>query len=78
MDYKTNAFPIVKGQINLTSGTHQATGALNELVMYCVADGDLTVAWQDNTTDTLSCVVGNAFKLYCKSVTIASGTFHKA
>ena len=72
-NYKLNAFPLGKGMVNLTTGTY------GEGIFYCIEDGDLTITWEDASTDTISCVAGNAFEVHtATSVVITSGTFHKA
>ena len=74
MDYKSNAFPVGKGKVNLTTGTFGGG------VFLCVVDGDLLVTWADDTTDTLSLTAGDAINAVrtAKTVGIVSGTFHIA
>lgn len=75
MSYKDNAFPLTQDGVNLTSGTFTDT---RENIFLCVADGVLTVTWQDNTTSAISCLEGGAFTVEsAKQIVITSGTFHK-
>ena len=75
MSFKENAFPIKPGMTNLTSGTR--TGSKT---YWCVADGTLTVIWDDASTDDIVLIVGDAvnFNDRLTSVEIASGKFHVA
>ena len=73
MSYKENSFPLIKGQVNLTTGVHSSC------CMVCVAPGDLSVQWVEGGTDTISAVAGDAYNLLnVVGITIVSGTFHKA
>ena len=39
----------------------------------------LDVTWDDDSTDVISCLSGNAFNIKgCKTVEITAGTFHLA
>ena len=72
--YKSNAFTLLKGGVNLTSGTFSAGS-----IFLCTEDGDLTVTWSDGTTSVISCVVGDAFRTNkedARSMAVTSGTFH--
>jgi len=74
MTYRGNSFPLVKGQVNLTSGTYGAS------VYLCVVDGSFSVTWSDGTSDIINCTQGEAFNLTngVSGVTITAGTFHRA
>ncbi len=73
MSYKENSFPLVKGNTNLTSGVY------GQGTYLCVDDGALDVVWEDGTPETISTVAGDAFSFpRVQSVTVLSGTFHKA
>lgn len=76
--YKANAFPLVKGNLNLTSGTYTSGGTF-----LCVDDGQLTITWEDGTSTELLTTSGSAYayvkgKSEIQSITINSGTFHRA
>lgn len=67
------AFPLLQGTVNLTSGTYIAT------VARCVAAGNLTITWQDGTTAVIACVAGDYYSIPAgPSCTVSSGTFHLA
>ena len=72
MDYKSNAFPLKKGQVNLTSGTYGGG------VYLAVKDGSLTVTWDDATTSVITVEAGLAVQAVfgVTSVAITTGTFH--
>lgn len=74
MTYRGNSFPLVKGQVNLTSGTYGAG------IYLCTVDGSISVTWSDSTSDTITCTKGEAFNLLSgvTDVTITDGTFHRA
>jgi len=72
--YKDNALPLEEGKVNLTSGTIEGGG-----VFVCISEGELTVTWNTDNTDTLNCLAGDAINLRnSKSVQIVSGKFHRA
>ena len=77
MSFKDNAFPIMKGNINLTSGT-KTGGDLG--VFWCSVAGSLTITWEDATTTVLALAVGDAVDFRqdpgITSVAITTGTFH--
>ena len=71
MTYRDNSFPINKGKVNLTTGTFGGGAFL------CTVDGSLVVTWDDDSTDTIACITGDAFNIKgCKTVEITAGTFH--
>ena len=66
-----NVLLLQKGLMNLTSGSFQGT-----TIAHCDADGDITITWDDDTTDTYSMVAGQDVGTYdAKSVEVVSGTF---
>jgi len=68
--YIDNAYPVQKGKVNLTTGALGATAL-------CVADGSITVTWEDDSTDVLDMVAGDAIDLRnAKSAVVTTGTFH--
>ncbi len=75
MAYSDNAFPVLNKNMNLGASTIDGGG-----VFLCSKDGSLTVTYSDNATDTLVCVVGDAYDIRykVKTVQIVSGEFHLA
>ena len=70
------AFPLIQGQVNLTSGTYTDIH-----LIYCVADGNITITWPDGTTSTIICAANDVFTVGSNQqveVVAASGTFHLA
>lgn len=58
-------------------GIAKTTGSFRGATTFeCVAAGDLKFTWEDNTTDTVSFIIGDANPFQAKSVEIVSGTFH--
>lgn len=73
-DHAVQAMPLIKGKINITSGTFEEIS-----LIHCVADGTITINWKDLTTTDLFCVEGNNFSFIDPtSITISTGTFHLA
>jgi len=74
MTYRGNSFPLVEGQVNLTSGTYGPS------VYLCAEDGSLSITWESGSADTVNCVQGEAYNLVngVTNVTVTSGTFHRA
>ena len=77
MSYKENAFPLGQGSIEVTTGTR--TGIACRKAYWCRSAGTLTVTLNDDTTDTVDLVSGEAVSFYSpntKSVAVTSGTFN--
>jgi len=74
MTYRGNSFPLVEGQVNLTSGTYKGG------VYLCAEDGSISITWASGGVDSITCTQGEAFNLVngVDSVTITAGTFHRA
>lgn len=73
--YVLQVFPLLYGKVNVESGAH-----LGISMVYCAADGNLSVLWPDNETPaTVACVAGEVFSVQtATSVTVSTGTFHLA
>lgn len=70
-NYKSiQATPLVKGQIDVTSGVFT-----NISVLTCTADGSIKITWADDTTYTKAFIEGMDRTVICKSVEVLSGTF---
>ena len=69
------AFPLVHGKLNLTSGT-----ALKGAIIFCVEDGDIAVTFPESATPvTISMLSGWVFTLpvgASVNLTGTAGTFH--
>ena len=69
------AMPLRKGKVNLTSGSYKIK------IIYCASDGNITITWDDNTTDEIVLTEGNSFAIDgAKSIELntsaTSGIFH--
>lgn len=67
-------FTLIKGRVNLTSGDYTDVS-----LIYCVADGNIVITWNDLTTSTIACTEKDCFGIgACNKVTVSpdSGTFH--
>lgn len=65
--------PLRKGFVNLAN---PAT-VDSPRIVYCVADGTITLSWREGGTDDIAMVAGDSFAIdNCSSLLVASGTFH--
>ena len=73
-------FPLRQGLIDISSGTvTDPTNGKRPLIAHCVADGSLTLTWQDTSTTVVGFIAGDDFSLVeASSVDVTSGTFHFA
>ncbi len=72
MGVAIQAFPLVEGRVNLTTGTHT-----NIYAVHCVVGGTITITWPSGATDDILCAGGDDFSLLnATSVLIVNGTFH--
>lgn len=76
-DHAIQAFPLIKGGINLTSTDGEQKGVN---LIHCVSAGSLTITWHDGTTtgSPVDMSSGDDYAVDAYSVTIVSGTFHMA
>jgi len=70
------AMPLLQGKIDQTSGTFTDVSLIE-----CVADGDITITWADESTTTVSMTSPSHYT--CSTATqvevvASSGTFHLA
>ena len=68
---KIQAFKLVKGQICKTTGSFDAD------FIYCNKDGNITLKWNDGTTQAIDMVSGMPFTTdHPVNWTVNSGEFH--
>jgi len=58
---------------------HRPTSGKRPLIAHCVADGSLTLTWQDTSTTVVSFIAGDDFSMVeAEAVAVTTGTFHFA
>ena len=73
-------FPLRQGLIDITTGTvTDPTSGRRPLIAHCVADGSLTLTWQDASTTVVSFIAGDDFSMVeAEAVAVTTGSFHFA
>jgi len=73
-------FPLRQGLIDITTGTvTDPVSGKRPLIAHCVADGSLTLTWQDTSTTVVGFIAGDDFSMVeAEAVDVTSGTFHFA
>ena len=73
-------FPLRQGLIDISSGTvTDPTNGKRPLIAHCVADGSLTLTWQDTSTTVVGFIAGDDFSLFeAEAVAVTTGSFHFA
>ena len=66
------AFPLLEGKVNLTSGTVECAN-----LIHCAEEGSVSIEWASGTTATIAMLPGNDYG-FSGLVTITSGIFHIA
>lgn len=65
------AMPLRKGFVNLES----PSVVIKPRVIQCVVAGDVTITWNDGTSDPIALEEGNSFSIdFAKSLLVESGT----
>ena len=73
-------FPLRQGMIDISSGTvTDPVSGKRPLIAHCVAEGSLTLTWQDTSSTVVGFIAGDDFSMVeASSVDVTSGTFHFA
>ena len=73
-------FPLRQGMIDISSGTvTDPTSGKRPLIAHCVADGSLTLTWQDTSATVVSFIAGDDFSMVeAEAVAVTTGSFHFA
>ena len=75
------AFPLIEGQISVTStdGTNSDGVFLIIHLIYCTADGGVTITFKSGGTKALTMVANDVYSIpEATQIAITSGTFHVA